>query len=501
MRFSKTCLTMVATWSILLLILACSEEEKNVLIEPPPKVDKIFPDLSIAIQKRVEKKPEEAIDLLRQYDKDFPNSPKILVQLSRALVEAGNFSLGAFRFEQVISISPSPDLIRECGEAYMLAGDSKSAQKKFKDYLKIKPENEDVWLLLARILEKDGSETDALNAFEQAKEKTTADDCLKVGNLYIKKKIFVRAENWFKDAAQKELTATPAPLIGLLKVKLFSSDFDSVEALILGIEKKFPFTLEKLSEKQKIKNILVSRRLTELNEREIVIQNSNISQLAQALLQEPKKIEEPVVSNGPKLSSLFSSSEDSINQSDFQIDVNSSTDFTSSSEKSIADVFKSTEEKSIEPDPVELGWSAYLSRNYATALQQAQIAINNNSKNSEAWRLSSQVNFQLGKMKEAEMTILEAIRHDPRDLTTRVDYLNIARETLSSDRYLQELEKTHELFPDSKEILWQLARRYHLVERMPVTAGILYRRLLKIAPEDSLLHSQAKMELIKVQDL
>ena len=112
---------MVATWSILLLILACSEEEKNVLIEPPPKVDKIFPDLSIAIQKRVEKKPEEAIDLLRQYDKDFPNSPKILVQLSRALVEAGNFSLGAFRFEQVISISPSPDLIRECGEAYMLA--------------------------------------------------------------------------------------------------------------------------------------------------------------------------------------------------------------------------------------------------------------------------------------------------------------------------------------------------------------------------------------------
>ena len=129
---------MVATWSILLLILACSEEEKNVLIEPPPKVDKIFPDLSIAIQKRVEKKPEEAIDLLRQYDKDFPNSPKILVQLSRALVEAGNFSLGAFRFEQVISISPSPDLIRECGEAYMLAGDSKSAQKKVQGLLENK---------------------------------------------------------------------------------------------------------------------------------------------------------------------------------------------------------------------------------------------------------------------------------------------------------------------------------------------------------------------------
>ena len=99
------------------------------------------------------------------------------------------------------------------------------------------------------------------------------------------------------------------------------------------------------------------------------------------------------------------------------------------------------------------------------------------------------------------MTILEAIRHNPNDLTTRIDYLNIARETLPADRYLSELEKTHELFPNSGEILWQLARRYHLVERMPVTAGILYRRLLKTVPEGSGLHNQAKMELIKIQNL
>ena len=58
-------------------------------------------------------------------------------------------------------------------------------------------------------------------------------------------------------------------------------------------------------------------------------------------------------------------------------------------------------------------------------------AINLNSEDAEAWRLSSQAHFQLGKTREAEMTILEAIRHNPNDLTTRMDYLNIARETLS----------------------------------------------------------------------
>jgi hypothetical protein len=82
-----------------------------------------------------------------------------------------------------------------------------------------------------------------------------------------------------------------------------------------------------------------------------------------------------------------------------------------------------------------------------------------------------------------------------------MDYLNIARETLSSNRYLVELEKTHERFPASGEILWQLARRYHIVNRMPVTAGILYRKLLTIVPKGSPLYYQSEMELIKIQNL
>ena len=97
------------------------------------------------------------------------------------------------------------------------------------------------------------------------------------------------------------------------------------------------------------------------------------------------------------------------------------------------------------------------------------------------------------------MTILEAIRHNPNDSQTHLEYLRIARETLTGPRYLAELEKAHEKFPQSTEILWQLARRYHMVERMPVTAAILYRRLLETAPEKSVIAQQANMELIKIQ--
>ena len=155
----------------------------------------------------------------------------------------------------------------------------------------------------------------------------------------------------------------------------------------------------------------------------------------------------------------------------------------------------------VEPDSLEKGRSAFVTGNYTSALLFARDAIKKDQANSEAWRLSSQAHFQLGEIKEAEMTILEAIRHNPRDMQIHMEYLRIARETLSGPRYLTELEKARDRFPESTEILWQLARRYHLVERMPVTAGVLYQKLIELASEESALGQQAKMELIKIQNL
>jgi len=82
-----------------------------------------------------------------------------------------------------------------------------------------------------------------------------------------------------------------------------------------------------------------------------------------------------------------------------------------------------------------------------------------------------------------------------------MDYLRIARETLPSQRYLQELEKVRDLFPESTEVLWELARRYQMVENMPVTAAILYRKIIQIAPTSSAIADQAEIELIKLKNL
>jgi tetratricopeptide (TPR) repeat protein len=147
------------------------------------------------------------------------------------------------------------------------------------------------------------------------------------------------------------------------------------------------------------------------------------------------------------------------------------------------------------------GQNAYLEGGYTSALLHARDVLKKNPEDAEAWRLCSQAHFQLGETNEAEMTILEAIRHQPFDLDMRMDYLRIARETLPSQRYLQELEKVRDLFPESTEILWELARRYQMVENMPVTAAILYRKIIQIAPSSSAIADQAEIELIKLKDL
>ena len=148
---------------------------------------------------------------------------------------------------------------------------------------------------------------------------------------------------------------------------------------------------------------------------------------------------------------------------------------------------------------LDQGRNEFLNGNHTSALLLARDVLKENSTNAEAWKLCSQAHYQLGEIDEAEMTILEAIRHQPVNFEIRMDYLRIARETLPGKRYLIELEKVRDIFPDSTEILWELARRYEIVEKMPVTAAVLYRKIIELSPPQSAIAQQAEMELSKFE--
>ena len=76
----------------LLYFQSCSERESANGIEPasrpPSPAQPKLPDLSEVVEKRMEGNTTEAITMLREYNRDFPESHAILVQLARALGEA-----------------------------------------------------------------------------------------------------------------------------------------------------------------------------------------------------------------------------------------------------------------------------------------------------------------------------------------------------------------------------------------------------------------------------
>ena len=189
---------MVVSGSISLIIFSCTEVPHSNEPETQSKTPAVKPDLSDAIQKRVEKKPEEAVLLLRKHNENFPDSPAILIQLSRALADSGQYPLAAFRIEQAISVGAEKSLLLECAEIYQLADDLDSAQERFKQYLSAFPEDLKAWQKYAQTLITSGNEIEALNAFEKASSLASPTECLLVANLYTKKKIYVKAEYWFR---------------------------------------------------------------------------------------------------------------------------------------------------------------------------------------------------------------------------------------------------------------------------------------------------------------
>ena len=500
---SKTCLSIKLYGSILVLLISCSEEPKIEQSETDVSLDNkpLSPDLSEAIARRMEGNPEAAILLLRKQNQKFPDSNEVLIQLGRALFDAKNFPLAAFRFEQALSAGAPTEIYREAAEAFLQSGDEKNAKQNLKKFLEIFPDEKGAWLSYARLLEKSGLETEAINAFSRAPDLCTAQDSLILADLFFRKKLWAQASRWYRESAKREETLSTKPLLGLLQVSLKEKDEDQAETLALALEKTHPGTIDSTELREEISNLLRRRRLADLLESDISTNEKGVTVLAHALLYGSQKTEDAVVSSGPKSSSALTIprvSDESLPESTI---IDSPVTEDPSIPFNLADAFAIPAEEEIEMSSLEKSRMAYLNSSYSEALFHAREALKANPSDAEAWRSSSQAHFQLGEETEAEMTILEAIRHNPFDLETRMDYLRIARETLSARRYLVELEKAKEIFPESTEILWELARRYHLVEKMPVTASILYREVMKIAPSGSALHEQSKMELLKLKSL
>ena len=497
-----------ATITFLVILNGCSDEPSVATLPTDPS-QQTAPDPGEAIQKRIEGKTEEALAILRDLNAQNPGSAEILTLLGRTLLDAEEYHLAAFRLEQAWEIDGVPETLGEAAQAYELAGDDDSSAKLYNKYLQKKPEDTFAYVKYARILYRLGKENEALEAFQRAPEKANAEDSLSLAQLFLAKGIYNQAQHWFLTAEKKNPKQNPATYLGLIEVAIKLKQENEIESYALALEKVHPGALEKSTRNNHVAELLARRRGLDFFRRGIPTEGKNASELAAALLAPTEETGSVVATSKlPPENDSASNPDQTPSQQVTLIpaidtETNAPLNTTPNQSTSLADFFSSPQEQSqpTERSFLEEAELSMVEKKYRSALLFTRKAIRQDAQNASAWHLASQAHFLLGENEEAEMKALEATRHAPDDLGYHMDYLRIARETLEGREYLEELEKAHEKFPQSIEILWQLARRYHVAENKPVTAAVLYRKLLANAPPDNPLRPEAERELKALGEL
>ena len=173
-----------------------------------------------------------------------PASVEVMIQLARSLLDAQQFSLAAFRFEQALSLSPDNILAKEAAEAHYLAKDFDSSIERYRQYLSTNPVDPASQLRFARMLADKGQGTESLNAFSKVSNEATDDDCLIMGNLFLQKNLLTQAKYWYAESSSRSEGSPAQALIGLLTVAKREKNDGEAETLILALEKTSPGILE-----------------------------------------------------------------------------------------------------------------------------------------------------------------------------------------------------------------------------------------------------------------
>ena len=117
---------------------------------------------------------DQAIEQFRVVEQKEPNSVESLFNLGAALRQKGNIDEAKEKFARILLLKPRPDETKmsltylELGRCLLQKNDTRSAVGLEKLAIKCLPSNHWAYLTLGEALEKEGKETEAIEAFRQA---------------------------------------------------------------------------------------------------------------------------------------------------------------------------------------------------------------------------------------------------------------------------------------------------------------------------------------------
>lgn len=225
---------------IVLTVLSSGCTRKNKQLSAVEIQESINEQVAIAKEYLSNGNNTQAMGLLENLLKQYPNLTNIIEALAFAHMDIGDPGLAAFYFEQIVNKAPELHEYKIfAAQAYLEAKDYPQACRNYKNYLESFPNDRSTWKALARAYEHDKKDSLALEAYLQAEQLTlspsTEQDALRIARLYLKTKNEQEAKTWY----HLVLICNPKSMearMRLLKLELQSENWSEAQKHLAKLE-------------------------------------------------------------------------------------------------------------------------------------------------------------------------------------------------------------------------------------------------------------------------
>lgn len=518
MRFLGSWLRAILFLGILAGWTACTEKE--------PTLEE---SLGIAIRHIDAGHLEQGIGLLEDLNRRFPANPEILEPLAFANSRSGAPMEAGFYFSKLFEVNRDrPEFLLYAAQAYLSAEDPRGASLAYRKYLEERPRDAVIWKTLGQLREDLNQPREAIAAYiESFRLRENGEIAARVGKLFLRENNLPQAANWFRTALDETDGAGAQALLGFIDIAMRQRDYETAERLmreldavdatalatspLAGIRGQLTRWREQqdalsrqLGEQQRLASEMRERAAREAEaaarpadsapSRQASGSTGTGSRESTSSPARESTSATPSTPASPATSSsrATATATTTYGSGSTQGSVSATASRSSSSAPSTGDSASSGARPGSEttapsqPVPTDNRTAAeqlMAAGDYSGAIAWLRSALAEDDSQADLWSLLAEAYLAQSQPDTAEFMALEAMRRDPDEVAYRRLFLSIASRTKTPGRYLDELLRAREDFPQDPDITLLLARAFRTVSRSNRNAALLYRSFLAMAPD------------------
>ena len=462
LKYIEKNLTALFLAAVCLVIPGCAE--------PQPTLEE---SLRLVNQHLAAGRPEQAISLLESLDAKFSNRIEVLEPLGFLNAEMKNHTVAAGYFIQASRAAPTRrEFLLYAAQSYKLANNPQDATNQYYLYLDTNPTDSSIWKNLGELQQESGDMTAAIKAYlESYRHQADGEIAVRLGKLFDLADNQPQAKSWLQTALQLKDGAEENAMLGLLELAIKQKDFTTAVALVKNIDENYPDRLD-VSHLASMREELKKWReqqvelYRELKEQERVTHEFH----ERASFAD---IENKISASSPEAGPL------EIQRIPQTMGRNTIVDRTRESALDVSVAPRTKNPQNLLAEARRHNEAGQ----YKLAIREYREILRIYDQSAEIWSELAHVYSSVNQPLWARLISMEAIRRDPTNLNYTLQYLDLAPQTQTPQRYFKELLQAKKKFPQSPDITLALARANNTIMDNPRLAAGLYREFLEMAAD------------------